>query len=65
MPAARQHGQDAARDFEPLLQRLIPVGVDAERHGFAHVARLGELGLEKFDGIVFIEKLGFEIQARG
>jgi hypothetical protein len=63
MTAAREHGQNAARHLELFLERLVAVGIDAERDRLADVPRFGELRLENGDRIRLVEQLGLEIQA--
>jgi len=61
--AASQYRENAACNFEPLFQRLIPIGVDAQRDRFANVFRLCEFAFENFDRIGLVEQLCFKIQA--
>ena len=62
MPALRQHLEDAARDLEPALERLVGIGVGAERDRLAAVAGARELALEQRRRVVLGEQLGLEVE---
>ncbi len=62
MAALRQHLEDAAGDLELALERLVGVGVGAERDRPAAVPRVGELALEDLCRVVLGEQPGLEIE---
>ena len=55
MAAAREHGKNASRDFEPLLDWLVTVGVYAERNRLWDIPWMGELLLEKLGRILLVK----------
>jgi hypothetical protein len=59
---AGEDREDAARHFEPFLERLVAVGVDSESDRLADVGPLGKFGLENLHGIGLVEQLGLEIE---
>ena len=59
-----QHLDDAAGDPQPALERLIGVGVGAERERLRHVAGLGQLAAQELGGVGAGEDLGLEVKAR-
>ena len=58
-----QHFEDAAGDAEAALDRLVGIGVGAERDGTWPVPAPGELPFEQFGRILLVEQPGLEIEA--
>ena len=64
MPIFRQHLDDAAGDAILLLDRLIGIGVGAERNHLALIARPRQLLAQLFRGVDLGEETRFEVDAR-
>ena len=62
MSILRQHFDDAARDAVLALDRLIRIGVRADRDRRAAVARSRQLLLEQTRGVLLVEEPRLEIQ---
>ena len=64
MAAFGQQLQNRARDFEFALDRLIGIGVDAERDRADAMAGLSQFGAQNLDSVGFGVDFRFEIDAR-
>jgi hypothetical protein len=64
MPVLRQHLDDAARDAILALDRLIRIGVRADRDRLAAITRRCELALQQLRRVLLVEELRLEIEAR-
>ena len=60
--AGGQHLEDLAGDAEPALDRLVRVGVGAQRDDPAAVFRVAELPLQDPGGVGLGEQAGLEVQ---
>jgi hypothetical protein len=65
MAALGEQLEHAARDAIALLDRLVGIGVGAERDRLADVARLREFGAQQLDRVGLREQPGLEVEARG
>jgi hypothetical protein len=59
-----QHFDDLAHDAVAPLDRLIRVGVAAERDGTAAISRLRQFGAQALGGVGLGEQFGFKIETR-
>ncbi len=64
MPGFGQNLDHLARDLQLALQRLIGVGVGAERDGGGLILRFGEFRAQQRGRVVLGVETRFEIQAR-
>jgi hypothetical protein len=64
MVEGRQNFQHRAHDAEATLDRLIRIGVGAQRDRADAIAGLPEFSFEQLGGLGFGEQLGLEIDAR-
>jgi len=60
---SRNNLEDAARDRQLALGRLIGIGIGAHGDRLARIARLGELALEQPGGFRFDEDPALEIES--
>ena len=63
-PCALQHLEDAAHDLVLLLDRLIRIGIGADRDGARRIARCRQFTLQQGRRLRLHEQLGFEIEPR-
>ncbi len=63
MAGALQHLQDRARDLPLALDRLIGIGVGAERDGVGLIARMRQLALQQLGRVRLGVELGLEVEA--
>src|SRR3546814_18221783 len=64
MPEPQHHLEQTARDLQLALDRLVGIGIGAERNHRTLVARLAQLGIEQRRSIRLVKQLGLEIAAR-
>ena len=64
MPCFRQYLDQLSGDAELAFDRLVGIGIDAQRDRLGHVAGLGQLLAQQFGGIGLGEDLRLEIQPR-
>src|SRR3546814_19199663 len=64
MPEPQHHLEQTARDLQLALDRLVGIGIGAERNHRTLVARLAQLGIEQRRSIRLVKQLGLEIEAR-
>ena len=64
MAGALQHFENAAHDFVLALDRLIGIGVGADRDHARFVAGCGQFLLQQFGRVRLDQQLGFEIEPR-
>ena len=62
MSGALQHFENAAHHLVAPLDRLIGIGVGADRDHARRIARRGEFALQQFRRVGLHEQLGFEIE---
>ncbi len=63
MTEIAQHFEDRAGDLEPSFDRLIGIGVAAQRDRSASIALLAQFGSEQARGLRLVEQPAFEIEA--
>ena len=63
--ASKQDLEQRARDLVGFLERLVWIGVRAERDGRALVVRRGKFFFEQRCGVGLVKKFRFEIEAGG
>src|SRR5258708_26746346 len=64
MAKIAQHFEDRTGDAEPTLDRLIGIGIAAERERFAAVPLFAQLGREQSRSLRLVEEAALEIEAR-
>src|SRR5438132_1595481 len=62
--AAREHFENAAHDLVTAVDRLVRIGVGADRNRARLIVWRGKLALEQFRRLRLHEQLGFEIEPR-